>query len=68
MEFFLNYPMKYFALTLSLRLVKKTDTILKYFFKNLHTCHTVNNRVIALKFADGFVHGLIFLGGKTELI
>ena len=44
---------------------RKTNTISLSF---LHACHTVNNPLIALKHFEGFVRGLIFLGGKTELI
>ena len=47
---------------------RKTDTIFEFFWVFLHTCHTVNNHLIALRFSEGFVHGLIFLGEKTELI
>ena len=38
---------------------RKTDTIFEFFWVFLHTCHTVNNHLIALRFLEGFVHGLI---------
>ena len=47
---------------------RKTDTFFEFFWVFLHACHTVNNTVIALKLSEGFVHGLTFLGEKTELI
>ena len=46
----------------------------RIFLSFLHACqwcNTVNNpliQLIALKFSEGFVHGLTFLGEKTELI
>ena len=41
---------------------RKTDTIFKFFCPTLYACHTVNDHLKSLKFSQGFVHGLTFLG------
>ena len=44
---------------------RKTDPIFE-FLQFFCRCHTVNTHLIALKFLEGFVNGLICLGKKLK--